>query len=45
MNTTTLRGTYISPTCTITDISPEGVLCNSIEGLGNKFDYVWGDEE
>ena len=23
----------------------EGVLCSSIEGLGTKFDYVWGDEE
>lgn len=42
-------GGYTAPLCTITDISPEGVLCNSfggnIEKLGNSVEYVWGDEE
>ena len=36
---------YTAPLCTTTDIRPEGVLCSSIEGLGNTFDYIWGDEE
>ena len=39
------EGDYTAPLCTISDICPEGVLCSSIEGLGNEFDYVWGDEE
>lgn len=38
-------GKYTPPYCTITGINAEGVLCSSIEGLGNRFDYVWEDEE
>lgn len=36
---------YMAPLCTMSEISPEGILCSSIEGLGNEFDFVWEDEE
>lgn len=36
---------YQSPYVSEIIFRNEGVLCSSIEGLGNKFDYVWGDEE
>ena len=37
--------TYTAPICTTSEINPEGILCSSIEGLGNEFNYVCGDEE
>lgn len=42
---TTEKGVYTAPLCAATHLSPEGVLCSSIEGLGKQFDYVWGEEE
>lgn len=39
------KGDYTAPLCTTADICPEGVMCSSIDGLGNEFEYVWGDEE
>lgn len=47
--TTTLRGNYTTPLCTLSYITPEGVLCSSfggtIESLGNSIEYIWGEEE
>ena len=40
--TTTLReDKYIAPLCTTTDMVSEGVLCSSMEGLGDEIDYEW----
>lgn len=32
---------YVSPICISTDIESEGVLCSSMEGLGEEIDYEW----
>ena len=45
MNKNIREGAYTAPLCLATDIRPEGVLCSSIDNLGNEFDYVWGTEE
>lgn len=45
MNKNIREGAYTAPLCIATDIRPEGVLCSSIDNLGNEFDYVWGTEE
>jgi hypothetical protein len=44
-NTTNSIAGYTAPLCEVVDTRIEGILCSSIENLGNEFDYVWGNEE
>lgn len=39
-----MRGVYTVPECSVHEIQAEGPLCTSLEGLGNKFNYIWGEE-
>ncbi len=43
-NTAGSLGNYAPPKSSIITVTPEGILCSSIEGLGQEFDYIWGEE-
>jgi len=45
-NTKGVLGCYAPPKCSVITVTAEGVLCSSIKGLGDEFEFnPWGNIE
>ena len=41
---TTLAGEYMTPVLTVMDVNSEGVLCGSVNGIGD-LDFIYDETE